>query len=387
MKKTLLSGVALFVLTASSFAQTKLTNNPDLTITTGNSVTCNSGVNSVENHFFQYFDLADYVNISDTAFFIRMQVACESTAGGAYDIVAKMHSAVGTANLANLTLIISDTVAATPDATMYLTEIPFTGGYALPGDSLAGEFNLPISGTASFFPGSNASPESNPTYIVADGCGIMDLTTMSAVGFPDMHLIMNIYVNQKPTLAGFATNVLNNAQLNFLATDFTSQFADGDSDGLTMMKVVTVPANGVLDLGGTALAVGDTILDTELSTVTYTPNSGYVGSDNFSLIARDTTHWSNTPAVVDITVTDYQAGLVENQTGSVSLYPNPASKQITVQVTETIQQIRIFTVEGKLLMTRVSDETLVDISKLENGVYILEVKTASGLFTSRFIKD
>jgi hypothetical protein len=147
-----------------------------------------------------------------------------------------------------------------------------------------------------------------------------------------MHLIMTIYVNQKPTMNGFAKSVLNNVALDFAAADFTGVFSDNDNDGLTMVKIVSLPANGVLDLSGTALVVGDTILDSELDLLSYTANTGYVGAESFSVVARDSSHWSNTPAVIDITVSPFDLGSFENQINTISLSPNPVSDVLTIRL-------------------------------------------------------
>jgi hypothetical protein len=169
MKKTLLFTFASIFFTVAAFNQTPISLNTDQTIAPANSVTCNAGgVPTAENRFFHIYDLADYTNITDTAFFVRARVAVETTTGGAYDIVAKMHTIVGTANIANLTLIVSDTAAITPNANSYFMNVPFSSGYALPGDSIVGEYNLPMATIITFFPGStyNGSQRTNLHHCV-----------------------------------------------------------------------------------------------------------------------------------------------------------------------------------------------------------------------------
>ncbi|MBK9592062.1 MAG: hypothetical protein IPO32_11320 [Crocinitomicaceae bacterium] len=348
MKKILLFAFGSIAFIPTAFNQTPVSLNTDQTIAPANSVTCNAGgVPTAENRFFHIYDLADYTNITDTAFFVRARVAVETTAGGAYEIVAKMHSIVGTANIANLTLIVSDTAAVTPDANSYFMNVPFTSGYALPGDSIVGEYNLPLATIVTFFPGSSTTAASGPTYIIASGCSINDFTTIASLGFANMHLIMTIYVNQKPVMDGFAKSVINNVSLDFVASDFTAEFSDNDNDGLTMIKVTSLPANGTLDLSGTTLVLGDTILHSEIDLLSYTPNTGYVGVESFSVIARDSSHWSNTPAVVDINVTPFGLGNVENQISAVFLSPNPVSDVLTIRLNEAITSYKIIDATGK----------------------------------------
>jgi hypothetical protein len=387
MKKTLLFTFASIFFTVAAFNQTPISLNTDQTIAPANSVTCNAGgVPTAENRFFHIYDLADYTNITDTAFFVRARVAVETTTGGAYDIVAKMHTIVGTANIANLTLIVSDTAAITPNANSYFMNVPFSSGYALPGDSIVGEYNLPMATIITFFPGSTTTAASGPTYIIASGCSINDFTTIASLGFANMHLIMTIYVNQKPTMNGFAKSVLNNVSLDFAAADFTGVFSDNDNDGLTMVKIVSLPANGVLDLSGTALVVGDTILDSELDLLSYTANTGYVGTESFSVVARDSSHWSNTPAVIDITVSPFDLGSFENQINTISLSPNPVSDVLTIRLVDPIKSYKIVDAAGKEFMLQLNQNSQINVAELPAGTYFFVAETETGTSINQFIK-
>src|SRR5204863_3153577 len=44
-----------------------------------------------------------------------------------------------------------------------------------------------------FFVGSNTAAESGPSYISATACGITVPTTTAAVGFPNMHIVFNVF--------------------------------------------------------------------------------------------------------------------------------------------------------------------------------------------------
>jgi hypothetical protein len=387
MKKILLFAFGSIAFIPTAFNQTPVSLNTDQTIAPANSVTCNAGgVPTAENRFFHIYDLADYTNITDTAFFVRARVAVETTAGGAYEIVAKMHTIVGTANIANLTLIVSDTAAVTPDANSYFMNVPFTSGYALPGDSIVGEYNLPLATIVTFFPGSSTTAASGPTYIIASGCSINDFTTIASLGFANMHLIMTIYVNQKPTMNGFSKSVLNNVALDFAAADFTGVFSDNDNDGLTMVKIVSLPSNGVLDLSGTALVVGDTILDSELDLLSYTANTGYVGAESFSVVARDSSHWSNTPAVIDITVSPFDLGSFENQINTISLSPNPVSDILTIRLIDPIKSYKIVDAAGKEFMLQLNQNSQINVAELPAGTYFFVAETETGTSINQFIK-
>jgi hypothetical protein len=387
MKKTLLLTLASIFCSVAAYNQTPVTLNTDQTIAPANSVTCNAGgVPTAENRFFHIYDLENYTNITDTAFFVRARVAVETTTGGAYDVVAKMHHIVGTPILANMTLIVSDTAAIIPNTNAYFMNIPFSSGYALPGDSVVAEYNIPMATVVTFFPGSSTTAASGPTYIVASGCTINELTTIASLGFASMNLIMTVYVNQKPTMNGFAKSVVNNVSLDFAAADFTGVFNDNDNDGLTMIKLVSLPTNGTLDLSGTALAIGDTILDSELDLLSYTPNPGYVGAESFSVVARDSSHWSNTPAVVDITVTLFGLGNIENQVDAISLSPNPVSDVLTIRLINPIKSFKIIDVAGKEFMLQLNQNNQINVAELPSGTYFFVAETESGTSINQFVK-
>ncbi|MBL7897366.1 MAG: T9SS type A sorting domain-containing protein [Crocinitomicaceae bacterium] len=370
--------------------QTRITNNAAVGIAGGNSVTCNAGgIISTDNSFFHIYDLENYTNIVDTAFIVRMKVGCEETSGGAYNIVGKVHHITGAASYANCVLIADDTTAIFPDSTLYRINIPFNDNYiyVLPNDSLACELHLPANLTASFYPGSNTSPESSPTYIMANGCTIPDMVTVSSIGFASMHVIMNLYVNQRPILADMTPSIFKDDSVYFSAAEIDNIWTDNDNDGFTMIKVSSLPTNGILDLAGTTLVLGDTVLSTEIDQLYYIPNAGYSGSDNFSFIGRDSSHWSLAPSNVDVTVINWQVGIEENNVQPVVVYPNPASKMITVSADGVIEYVRIFNTEGKLVYSKVSEENTIDISSFENGTYFIEIKTDQNTITNRFIKQ
>ncbi|RLE27116.1 MAG: hypothetical protein DRJ61_17770 [Acidobacteria bacterium] len=44
----------------------------------------------------------------------------------------------------------------------------------------------------SFYIGSNADGQTGPSYIAAASCGITEPTDTAAIGFPDMHIVMNV---------------------------------------------------------------------------------------------------------------------------------------------------------------------------------------------------
>lgn len=68
-----------------------------------------------------------------------------------------------------------------------------------------------------------------------------------------------------------------------------------------------------------------------------------------------------------------------------TIYPNPAKATLNIQTTERIQTITIFDMTGKQILT--SNETTIDVQRLQTGMYILQVTSNKKNSTKRFIKQ
>ncbi|MEZ5028317.1 MAG: hypothetical protein R2765_05965 [Ferruginibacter sp.] len=44
----------------------------------------------------------------------------------------------------------------------------------------------------SFFIGSNTAPQTGPSYLSAAACGVIDPTDVAVIGFPNMHIILDV---------------------------------------------------------------------------------------------------------------------------------------------------------------------------------------------------
>jgi len=78
-------------------------------------------------------------------------------------------------------------------------------------------------------------------------------------------------------------------------------------------------------------------------------------------------------------------GIHESETSNVSLFPNPATTVLNIQTTEVIEHVFIYNSTGALVQTETRNS--FSVAELSAGVYILQVQTASGISTSRFIKE
>jgi hypothetical protein len=71
-----------------------------------------------------------------------------------------------------------------------------------------------------------------------------------------------------------------------------------------------------------------------------------------------------------------------NQINKISIYPNPTSGLVTISSTQTIANIEVFDVTGKLVYNLVNNSkqtnTSLDLSALSNGIYFINAVTENG---------
>lgn len=79
-------------------------------------------------------------------------------------------------------------------------------------------------------------------------------------------------------------------------------------------------------------------------------------------------------------------GLHENNTAlQVTLFPNPAKTTVSVQSSEAIQFIDLYSIDGTFIKR--TTMAVVSVEELSQGVYLLEISTANRKATARLVKE
>jgi uncharacterized repeat protein (TIGR02543 family) len=81
---------------------------------------------------------------------------------------------------------------------------------------------------------------------------------------------------------------------------------------------------------------------------------------------------------------------IENQQLSIcDLFPNPVSTSLYLSNLPLKAEIKILSADGKLIkdIEAISTETTIDVSSLNNGIYLLKVKSKEGISVEKFIKQ
>jgi hypothetical protein len=79
----------------------------------------------------------------------------------------------------------------------------------------------------------------------------------------------------------------------------------------------------------------------------------------------------------------------ENAKQAITLYPNPASQNVTIALSNSVSQVIFYNALGqKVLEKAVTGTTDLDISYLSNGIYMLEVidNSIGSIYKTKFVK-
>jgi len=185
-----------FVRTAKSLDEQTLTHSASQTIVDGNSVACNNGSAHTDNSYLRVFDLEAFdIDADFSILSVDMGIETASGGSGEQPVTVNLYTLEGDLEWANMTLI-GTADAVVDDQTLSHIDIPVTG-VAPAGSVLVVEFFTPDGNTDGniLFVGSNDSGQTAPSYIAAATCGATEPTDLAALGFGDMHIVMNVTGN------------------------------------------------------------------------------------------------------------------------------------------------------------------------------------------------
>ena len=222
---------------------TTITHSTSQAIVPGNSVACNAGGLHTDNSYLREFDLPAF-GITGPFAVSQVEFGVETALGatGNQPVTVNLYTKINPAaplTFGNLSPIGSASVQVS-DQNLTLFTAP-VAGVATAGSVLVVEVFTPEGQTAgnSFFIGSNPDPETAPSYLAAADCGVPEPATTAAIGFPDMHIVMNV------TGSGDVTGCVAPSDVSWMSVAPTS----GTTTGGTSTPVQVT-------LNSTGLAVG-----------------------------------------------------------------------------------------------------------------------------------
>lgn len=191
------TATANFSLTGSSVPRT-ITQSQSQDIVNENSVACvNSSLQHSDNAYLRAFRLTDYgiggaFAVNEVEFGIEL---AQAGSGGSQPVRVRLYRLTdpsGPVNYGNLTTLATANVNISNQSLSRYT-VPIAGT-APAGSVLVVEVFTPNGQAAGhmFFIGSNPYGQSAPSYLAAANCGISQPATTASIGYPNMHIVMNV---------------------------------------------------------------------------------------------------------------------------------------------------------------------------------------------------
>jgi len=106
-----------------------------------------------------------------------------------------------------------------------------------------------------------------------------------------------------------------------------------------------------------------------------------LGGVNFNSISPDHELY-----IDDFNFVNGVLGVEKKNLANFSMYPNPANDEVNILFNEEIEEIRIYDLSGKVLLSGFSEKA-VDVSKLTTGIYFMELSSIRGKSVQKFIKE
>ena len=201
---------------------------------------------------------------------------------------------------------------------------------------------------------------------------------------PTFGRYVRMYGTVRATVYGYSLWEMEVYKASDFATDAT--LSDISVDGTPLIDFATNVFTYTVDLPAGTTTVPDVAATTNHggATVLITPAAQIPGTTTIDVTAENgisTESYSVTFQTV--------AGINNELIGTTILFPNPANDILTVQTDSNIESLKIYNLQGKLLIANTpnSSNNTFDVSFLKKGLYILNVNTKSTSYTHKFLKD
>lgn len=179
-----------------------------------------------------------------------------------------------------------------------------------------------------------------------------------------------------------------------VSTDDNYTFAvTGDRILTAHFSALTYTINASVDpaVAGTIVGAGSYEYGS-LASVKVIPNEHYVfqkWTENGNVVSIDQEYIFTVTGVRNLVAHLYYLdGIGEQTSVAISLYPNPVSDKLTIEATEAIEHLEVFSITGaKVLGMTSHNETLeINTANLPAGIYVIRMTTQNATEVRRFVK-
>lgn len=128
------------------------------------------------------------------------------------------------------------------------------------------------------------------------------------------------------------------------------------------------------------------IADVVADITTYADTNGILASTKYHYRVKAYNSTEVSAASNIATATTYSLSVGETQAASIRIFPNPANDEFSIYAAQN-GSYRVFDLRGSQLLTNriVSGLNKVDITMLNSGVYFVEVRSGTGVYTSKLV--
>ncbi|WP_107038712.1 T9SS type A sorting domain-containing protein [Brumimicrobium mesophilum] len=207
--------------------------------------------------------------------------------------------------------------------------------------------------------------------------GIIDIqeTSVAAIPFLSTPNVYTVYVSADVLIKNYGNNILNECRINH----FMEHATCGDHTYSNHFSNLNLAPNDSMwiTLGNMHSALGSSpsgAITQDICVFTSHPN--YTTDLNIS----------NDEFCKSITVG--YVGLNENEIPEVNIYPNPTNSFLNIETDQKNIDYKIYSMQGVLINQGDLHSKQIDVSKLSNGMYVLQLNAKDGSlnFRKQFLK-
>jgi hypothetical protein len=92
-------------------------------------------------------------------------------------------------------------------------------------------------------------------------------------------------------------------------------------------------------------------------------------------------------STVQVDMTSNEGLIIEGEKATVTVFPNPVNDVLYIQTEQTIQQIYVFDLKGRLVFKTSGNQTSIDLSSLPAGHYVARIHTNEAVVPIRIVKN
>ena len=193
-----------------------------------------------------------------------------------------------------------------------------------------------------------------------------------------------------PTFVSGAEQHFDICRDSVLNLDAYLSVVDTDVSQTETWSLATLPLHGTVIGSYTATSSGGALTPTGF---TYTPLSGYVGTDTFSIQVNDCRATSTTKFSITLNNCSLRTvNSIKGAGGGIFVNPNPAGEVFTCTIKSSFREAT------ELIITNMAGAKIASYSIFTNspqqihsnlpaGMYLLSANTSSGKFTSRLVVE